>query len=189
MNQNLMKRQSGCVLIALLCGLFLFSCGQQSATNESNEQSSKKMELQYYDKIVGTWLVVETQESDGSVMSLEMKEMFYETGAYKSTGTIKITTSGVTLTYTMALNGKYRIKGSVLSYDYDIKSFSLKPQTNPKPSSTQKYMYENMTDHLAAGLKKSMINDDTSEEIVEFTKTSMVYKTPEGERKTRKRVK
>ena len=189
MNRNLMKRQNSCVLITLLCGLFLFSCGQQPATNESNEQSSKKTELQYYDKIVGTWLVVETQESDESITSLEINEMFYETGAYKSTGTMKITTSGVTLTYTMTLNGKYRIKGSILSYDYDIKSFSLKPQTNPKPTPTQKYMYENMTDHLVAGLKKSMINDDTSEEIVEITKTSMVYKTPEGEQKTRKRIK
>jgi hypothetical protein len=50
-------------------------------------------------------------------------------------------------------------------------------------------MYNTITDHLTAEMKKNLISEDSSEQIVEFTRTSMVYTDKNGKRQPRKRMK
>jgi hypothetical protein len=187
-------------LIISILAILIISC-EQTTTKKSNtskeetKATSAVKDLEYPEDIVGTYLSVENEEGENGLMiSIESEETFSENGFYSATGIMSVIffdeeAGKIKLKYDLFFTGKYKIKNSVISYNYSINSLKVSPQITGSTTYIEQIMYESITDQLLSVMKETLINEDTDDEIVEISKTRLVTKDSDGKKTIRTRLK
>jgi hypothetical protein len=177
---------------------------QQNVSNSSQQRTKGQIQQQgqvnsstdeqYRKSIVGSFLTVMTEQSDGMAMSIEGTNTYSENGRVEENGTLTLTIIGanaekLTLKYKISVRGRYEIKDSYIICDYNVNSVDIQPVYTATTTEVEKKAYALLEDQFVPSVKESMINDSNNDKIIELNDSRLVTENSKGEQHTKKRIK